>query len=246
MRTCVTRVTRLRTVLAALLCGVVAAISAGPVRAATIYFDPLTGSSANNLNGTTPPTDNYTGTAGPHTWSASTIFKADGSVTTSGSSGSAALPFTPTAGNVYTLTAERQHHRRRLRLDRPRVRAEQHHHEPVQQRQQRLRHDPAPQHARHRPEPDLRRPQHLQRRQRRRRRRRRHLGRHPGHDGRQLESLLHGERHAGRQHFHLHHQPDDRLRQPLEDQHGPGHGQQLLPHQRPRARHRGRAGRGAP
>ena len=74
----------------------------GKASAATIYADNFTGSSTTNLDGTTPAIDNYPGTPA---WSANTsIFKDDGSVISSGTSGSAALPFVPAAGNIYTLT----------------------------------------------------------------------------------------------------------------------------------------------
>lgn len=70
----------------------------------TIYQDNFSGSASNPLNGTSPSV-NATGAA----WTADTGWRADGSQTaadaaTNGSS-DAYLPFTPSSGNIYTLSA---------------------------------------------------------------------------------------------------------------------------------------------
>ena len=74
----------------------------GPASAATIYFDPLDGSSSSNLNGTKPEDRGGTGTG--NNWNAASLFDADGSVASG--SGSAWLPFTPQSGFIYTLSAD--------------------------------------------------------------------------------------------------------------------------------------------
>lgn len=63
-----------------------------------LYSDNFDGSSTTNLAGTTPDT-----TVGTNTWQGNTGFKADGSVP--GVVGGIYLPFTPTAGATYTITA---------------------------------------------------------------------------------------------------------------------------------------------
>ena len=75
-------------------------MTAGPASATTIYSDSFPGSSGSPLNGTSPATD-ATGAA----WAAYLI-NADGSVNVPNNSGSlnAYLPFTPTSGQIYTLT----------------------------------------------------------------------------------------------------------------------------------------------
>lgn len=80
----------------------------GTAKAGVIYQDNFPGSSANPLNGTSPTID-----ATGATWTADTGWRADGSQTnadynaSSGATGSsdAFLPFTPSNGNVYTLSA---------------------------------------------------------------------------------------------------------------------------------------------
>lgn len=71
-----------------------------------IYADTFQGSSGSLLNGTAPLTQS--GTLGGQTgatWDANAIFKADGSVIAANAFGSAVLPFTPLANEIYTLTA---------------------------------------------------------------------------------------------------------------------------------------------
>ena len=72
--------------------------------ASIIYQDNFTGSSGSPLNGTTPTTDTNRAT-----WTADSNWSANGSVTVTSNSSqqypSAHLPFVPSAGNVYTLSA---------------------------------------------------------------------------------------------------------------------------------------------
>jgi len=63
-----------------------------------LYSDNFNGSSSSDLAGTTPDT-----TIGSNTWQGDTGFKADGSAT--GVVGGIYLPFTPSAGAIYTITA---------------------------------------------------------------------------------------------------------------------------------------------
>mgnify|MGYP006288450631 CR=1 FL=1 len=76
------------------------------IHAATIYFDPLDGGSS-NLDGTSPADRGGTGSV---VWDAhSPYFKADGTIeagTNSSATGGAWLPFVPTAGNIYQLSAD--------------------------------------------------------------------------------------------------------------------------------------------
>jgi hypothetical protein len=65
--------------------------------AAQIYLDNFDGAAAADLNGTTPD-------VGANNWAAHTAFDANGLVTPVTGGSSAVLPFTPAAGNVYTLT----------------------------------------------------------------------------------------------------------------------------------------------
>ncbi len=82
---------------------------AGTATAGVIYQDNFSGSSANPLNGTSPAVD-----ATGATWTADTGWRANGSQTdadynaATGAQGSsdAYLPFTPSSGNVYTLSAD--------------------------------------------------------------------------------------------------------------------------------------------
>jgi len=79
------------------------AMSARPVNAAVIYQDDFSGDGTANLAGTTPDT-----TTGGNTWTASTDWKNDGAAAATGTADdddNAFLAFTPTSGNVYTLTA---------------------------------------------------------------------------------------------------------------------------------------------
>jgi hypothetical protein len=74
-----------------------------PAQAVTVlYSDDFSGDGTANLNSTTPDT-----TIGTNTWSANTNIKDDGSVAalTTNSDRAAGLAFTPTVGNVYTLSA---------------------------------------------------------------------------------------------------------------------------------------------
>lgn len=65
--------------------------------AAQIYLDNFDGAATVNLNGTTPD-------VGASNWAAHNAFDADGVITPVAGGSSAVLPFTPVAGNVYTLT----------------------------------------------------------------------------------------------------------------------------------------------
>lgn len=78
-------------------------ISASPTFAVTVlYSDDFSRDGTANLNATTPDT-----TIGTNTWSANTNIKNNGSITpvTTSSDAAAALAFTPTTGNIYTLSA---------------------------------------------------------------------------------------------------------------------------------------------
>jgi hypothetical protein len=72
----------------------------------TIYADNFTGSSSDPLDGTTPGTESGTlGGSSSVAWSAKSDFNADGSIGNGyNSDGSAALPFVPQAGEIYTLS----------------------------------------------------------------------------------------------------------------------------------------------
>lgn len=69
-----------------------------PATAAQIYLDNFDGAATVNLNGTTPD-------VGASNWAAHNAFDADGLITPVAGGSSAVLPFTPVAGNLYTLTA---------------------------------------------------------------------------------------------------------------------------------------------
>ena len=87
----------------ATLAGLVLTASSTQAAVYYIYNETFGGSGAADLNGTTA--DNYTG---GNTWTASTDWKADGSIagSTSGvDDDSAFLAFAPVSGNVYTLSA---------------------------------------------------------------------------------------------------------------------------------------------
>ena len=66
--------------------------------AAQVYLDNFDGAATVNLNGTTPD-------VGANNWAAHNAFDADGLITPVTGGSSAVLPFTPVAGNLYTLTA---------------------------------------------------------------------------------------------------------------------------------------------
>ena len=68
--------------------------------ASTIYEETFSGLSSTDLNGTAPDT-----TTGGEVWSASTAWNKDGSVDAGAGDDNAFLAFTPTSGNVYTLSA---------------------------------------------------------------------------------------------------------------------------------------------
>jgi len=85
------------------LAGLVLTASSTQAAVYYIYNETFGGSGAADLNGTTA--DNYTG---GNTWTASTDWKADGTIagSTSGvDDDSAFLAFAPVSGNVYTLSA---------------------------------------------------------------------------------------------------------------------------------------------
>jgi len=87
----------------ATLAGLVLTASSTQAAVYYIYNETFGGSGAADLNGTTA--DNYTG---GNTWTASTDWKADGTIAGSGSGSdddSAFLSFAPVSGNVYTLSA---------------------------------------------------------------------------------------------------------------------------------------------
>jgi hypothetical protein len=71
-------------------------IGAADATAALLLHEDFSGSSASDLNGTSTE-------VGGQTWTASTLWKADGSKSTNGR-GHAFVPFTPAAGAVYTLS----------------------------------------------------------------------------------------------------------------------------------------------
>ena len=73
----------------------------GPASASVIYSGSFPGTSGENLNGVSPSTD-ATGTP----WTADTAWKANGSITADVANYDAYLPFTPTDGQIYTLSAD--------------------------------------------------------------------------------------------------------------------------------------------
>jgi len=90
------------------------AASALPANAnVTLYADPLTATGNHNLNGTTPATVNgVDGATAGATWSAADslssaigYFDTNGTVFGSTEGAQASLPFTPTAGDIYELSA---------------------------------------------------------------------------------------------------------------------------------------------
>lgn len=93
------------------LIGIGSLALAPALSAAVIYSDDFSGGAAAPLNGTTPDTTSgsFGGTSGA-TWSADGFYRADGSVLAinggSGSHFSGWLPFTPQAGNIYTISAD--------------------------------------------------------------------------------------------------------------------------------------------
>jgi len=66
----------------------------------TIYSDDFSGSSATDLHAEAPDIR-----PGSETWSASTLWKSDGTVGSAPVGANAFLPFTPVAGRIYTLSA---------------------------------------------------------------------------------------------------------------------------------------------
>jgi len=80
------------------------ALAAVSVQATTIYQDDFSGADTDPLNGTTPDT-----TTTSNTWLASTDWLANGTavtgVNTATNDDNAFLAFTPSAGNIYTLSA---------------------------------------------------------------------------------------------------------------------------------------------
>ncbi len=78
-------------------------MAASMASASVIYQDNLSGSSSTQLNGTAPAIDNGTSP----TWTADTVWNADGSADESSgaSNGNAYLNFTPASGQIYTLSA---------------------------------------------------------------------------------------------------------------------------------------------
>src|SRR5262245_15763733 len=71
--------------------------------ALVIYQENFTGSASTALNGTPVDVDNN---GGSNTWVANSGYKLNGATPTgTGVNSGAFLPFTPVAGNVYTLTA---------------------------------------------------------------------------------------------------------------------------------------------
>lgn len=78
----------------------IAITSAHLATAATvIYQDDFSGGSTTDLNGLAPDVR-----PGAEVWAANPLFKADGLVGPGANDASAWLPFTPQAGNIYTLT----------------------------------------------------------------------------------------------------------------------------------------------
>ncbi len=85
-----------------MLSTVVAVVISGQAGAAMIYQDDFAGSAGTDLDGTAPGIR-----PGSETWKADAAYQADGAVTAGGRSDcSARLPFTPAAGNVYTLEVD--------------------------------------------------------------------------------------------------------------------------------------------
>ena len=85
----------------AALAGLVLTVSSTQAAVYYIYNETFSGSGAVDLNGTTP--DN---TTGGNTWTASTDWKADGTIagsTLGADDDSAFLAFAPVSGNVYNL-----------------------------------------------------------------------------------------------------------------------------------------------
>ena len=80
-----------------ILC-IVPAAGAGTI----IYHDVFNGSASANLHGTAPDVDNNGGT---NTWAANTGYKLSGLTPSASLNTGAYLPFVPTTGNVYTLSA---------------------------------------------------------------------------------------------------------------------------------------------
>jgi hypothetical protein len=79
------------------------ALTVSAIDETTIYFDPLDGADA-TLTGTSP--SDRTGGVGTNEWTANDDghFQADGGAISNGNAG-VWLPFTPEAGNIYTLSA---------------------------------------------------------------------------------------------------------------------------------------------
>ena len=77
---------------------IAAIVLAAPLQAtaAQIYLDNFDGAATANLNGTAPD-------VGASNWAAHNAFDADGLITPVTGGSSAVLPFTPVAGNLYTL-----------------------------------------------------------------------------------------------------------------------------------------------
>lgn len=94
---------KMKSILAVSLAAACALTSA---QAATLYFDNFDGDGATNVAGTTPDTT-MTVAGSPATWVANgnTTFKANGDATGL-TTGGIYLPFVPTAGSIYTLSAD--------------------------------------------------------------------------------------------------------------------------------------------
>jgi hypothetical protein len=73
-----------------------------PAARAGIIYSASFGGDSSNLAGSGPDVDNNGGT---NTWVASTGYKKNGTTPSAGINSGAYLPFTPVAGNIYTLSA---------------------------------------------------------------------------------------------------------------------------------------------
>jgi hypothetical protein len=83
-----------------LTCAIAAVALAAPLQltAGQIYLDNFDGTAGADLNGAAPD-------VGANNWAAHNAFDADGLITPVAGGSSAVLPFTPAAGNLYTLSA---------------------------------------------------------------------------------------------------------------------------------------------
>jgi hypothetical protein len=86
----------------ALFSACIVAGNSASTRAAVLYDEDFTGLPTSTLNGQAPDVDNN---GGFNAWAAHTNYTADGNMTPVTGGTGAFLPFIPTAGNIYTLSA---------------------------------------------------------------------------------------------------------------------------------------------